>query len=138
MLSKTQFFKVLCGEYNLIRTVCNIEIKIFGRANFKRITNGEVEYSEEGHYHLNGVRYIFHQKRYIKFNEGVLFILNSERQVIHEFLLADTNILNHTHVCGEDKYEVTISLTDENLEIIYRVFGSKKNYITNTTLSKIR
>lgn len=136
-------WKIFNGVWACERHVSNPHVVMCGRAVFEEIAPHTRSLREDGSYTLNGVEHTFFQSQTWVLDQGQLTIYTHEHKVLHVFDAGEDWVLpcqlTHTHLCGEDTYEVVLDvLSPTHWRTQYQVTGPQKDYVslTNYILAK--
>lgn len=127
----------LAGKWLFKRNISEPLLQFDGMAEFTSLLQDggmqRVEYYEGGEYILNGQLHLFEQRQIWEVLPNELRIYKNDGQLLHIFLLDDTQQAEHTHFCGADVYQCKFIIADQNnFALHYNVQGPHKNYTLTT------
>ena len=138
-----KLFAKLPGLWRLERTIPG-QGRLEGYVTFQPQANGQLLYREEGELSLENTPAVLATTRsylYAQQDDRLLIFYNDPHRagdLMHELVLSDTGSAEHTHVCSEDRYTLTLSGEAYTaLRMTYRISGPHKNYEMDSVLTRV-
>ncbi len=116
--------------------------RIKGKVIFSPTPDGCLEYGEKGLFYMDRGAVLETERKYIYALERdkiAIHYADPERhdEVLHELVFTDAGTAHHTHLCGSDRYALDFLVRSrQEIEMIYRVCGEKKDYTMTSRLVK--
>lgn len=144
MCSTGDFVKqLLVGNYQLTRHLEPDNIVCYGVADIEKTDDNRLSYTESGSYKLRGHVIDFKQNYLLHIEDSTFCFFTSHNELMHKIPLQtiDTTLpisLNSSYKCNDDIYDVSFSITHDNLQIIYVIKGPYKNCVITTNYKKLQ
>lgn len=136
-------FAKLPGLWRLERTIPG-QGRLEGHVTFLPQADGQLLYREEGELSLENTPAVLTSARtylYAQQENRLLIFYNDPHRagdLMHELVLSEAGAAEHTHVCSEDRYTLTLREDGEAaLRMTYRVSGPHKNYEMYSVLTRV-
>ncbi|UNM06450.1 MAG: hypothetical protein H6925_01750 [Holosporaceae bacterium] len=134
--------QVFQGHFRLSRRVSSPMVSIEGEASFSCCDKDVTLFQEKGEYLLNGKRQSFYQERFFVLKSDCLLIQKQDKSPLHTFFYQDMaqemrDAFFHTHVCGQDIYNVTIKIfSEQTFSMDYNVESPTDPYVVTSLYKK--